>query len=107
MKEKVKRTPMPFSSCPSHAARRQQHIMPSGARSVGAAILLPMITSEVAGIEERAALLLPHRTRCSAVAAQELDPVERRADLPARCAAAAAASSSHPPGLAQVAAGCS
>ena len=42
--------------CPSHAARRQQHIMPSGARSVGAAILLPMITSEVAGIEERAVL---------------------------------------------------
>ena len=60
--------------CPSHAARRQQHIMPSGARSVGAAILLPMITSEVAGIEERAVLAAAASShalqRCSSIRAR-------------------------------------
>ena len=39
-----------------HAPRRPRHIIPSGVSSPGAAVLLPMITSEMADIKERAAL---------------------------------------------------
>ena len=44
----------PFATV--HAARRPQHILPSGVSLPGAAVLLPMITSEMADIKERAAL---------------------------------------------------
>ena len=40
----------------AHAARRPQHVLSGGDRSPGAAVLLPMITSEMADIEERAVL---------------------------------------------------
>ena len=55
-----------YVSTSVHAPRRPQHIMPSGAGSSGAAVLMAMITSEMEGIEERAVLgSAAHRSRCS------------------------------------------
>ena len=45
-----------YLSMSVHAPRRPQHTMTSGAGSSGAAVLVPMITSDMADIEEQAVL---------------------------------------------------